>query len=265
MQRWQLKEETDSDMLSRALLLAAPLLAAAHNPHDVIAATYASDDGELVLAISRGLLFRSEDGGFVSPSAAANPRPAAQQVAHARGRLARSQNWAFSHSGLPNPVAQHTPGTFVGQVESAKRAGTVFFQDGAHVIWKSTDSGKNWYNTNSLPDMRRNKAAHWTPHNKTIAPTMCMSPWYQTDNIVLATHGYRTLLRSTNGARAFEYVATEAPQEFVSVACAEDGFYAGTTSGKVYRSLDRGKTWGLAHTHGNTPITSLVPVSQPRA
>ena len=206
--------------------------AAAHNPHDVISGMITSSDGEALLAISRGQMFRSHDSGM---------------------------SWSLSHEGLPNPLNAQRPNPIVSPGFEQSGA-TVFMLDpDAANVYKSTDSGVTWTNT-TRPFGREDELDLVVLRSKsTLAARLALSPNFDEDGVIFAAGA--NLYRSNDGGNKWEKVLEpNGSEKGMRSVLATDahGYYASTDNGNVYRSTDKGKTWASFGKHGTTGITNIV-------
>lgn len=219
-------------MLRPLSVVALFCAAAAHNPHDIISGLLTSEDGEFVMTISRGLLFRSGDGG---------------------------DNWMLSHHGLPNPLGQHAPVSFAYEPipTASESRGVVFLLNTDGSLFKSTDVGRNWVEMPALDKPEVTAISHH--HGETLATRIAISTTYEQDGIVLIAAKH--LLRSDDGGQTFEALdGTKAPAGgfWRSLLCTNNGMYATNSAGELHRSIDNGKKWSKIYTHGDVDITSMV-------
>ena len=216
----------------RGALVAAAFAdcALAHNPHDVVSSLWSSPDGEHVLAISRGLMLRSKDGGL---------------------------NWARSHNGLP-PFEGETPkymeATGFGGAANQR---TIFLLDAAEdgmALHRSDNNGASWWTVVS-PTLKEAAYidAEYTnvPAGTRLALAAGSEHGSGKTTMVVAA---KNLLRSVDSGKTFTAVHSEGLFDVTSVITASNGsMFASTLKGNVF-STDAGITWTPA---GELAINSI--------
>jgi len=179
--------------------------ALAHSPHDVIDALALSPqferDGTVFIASSSHLL-RSRDGGY--------------EWNELSGGL---DNQTFFSAIVPSPGFDSD--------------GTVYISTFGDGVYKSTDRGDSWRETNNgLPDGN--------------VTGLAVSPGYSSNGVVLAVVEGSGLFRSENGGGDWRR-ALAAGVEAVGFAQGVSSklAVAGDAGGRLYRSTDNGGTWDM--------------------
>ena len=242
--------------------VAAAVSVAAHNPHDTIMGMHVLNDNATVLAISRGILYRSSDG--------------------------KGRSFEVAHNGLPTPFRERI--TFASFASGTGKDSDVVYLlslaapqklNGETGLWRSTDGGKHWTGLYDLVDelefydiMAMPEALGGIAQRIAVSSEDASTVVLALDTLRVSTDGGKTFkealkvddtssasvsLRRSGSSPAEDSIMLTKFFSCVASVPGSKGMLAGTSTGDVHASADGGLTWkSIVHGGSNgKPITSL--------
>src|SRR5713101_6134966 len=133
-------------------------------------------------------------------------------------------------------------------------------------VWRSLDGGMSWNGLNRfLPNLRVRRILETPANGRGLEVEIDgLGPAELPPGNSGASHAWQTVAdpRSQRNAEARRAYSTQLGAEITAVAAAGDVVYAGSSDGRMWVSVDRGRAWNLSYAVARGPIQDIFASAQ---